>query len=240
MSNKIAHNCEILSKIIKKNNAKKSLTEWEMTIIESYNSSLPKNFIDKYGREWYKDSKNWKELSYYIENNKSIPENFITKFKNHLGGPQFVCQTYQLSEDFIEKNIEWVDWDSVSCFQKLSEDFIRDYKDLVNWDYISVSQSISEDFAREFKDRVNFKKLSENDYRIESSTLSVEFIREFRDRLSWPHVIYNLYKNNEITVDFVKEFKKYIKIEELLDDYRRSPVQRKLLFDFINEYIMKT
>ena len=39
-------------------------------------------------------------------------------------------------------------------YQKLSEEFIKKFKDEVDWLSISIYQKLSEDFIREFKDEV--------------------------------------------------------------------------------------
>ena len=106
----------------------------------------------------------------------------------------------QLSENFIRKFQDTVNWDYISQYQKLSEDFIREFKDKVNWEYISEYQKLSEDFIREFQDKVNwycipaFQKLSE------------DFIREFKDEVSWYHIC----RYQKISEDIIQEFKNKI------------------------------
>jgi hypothetical protein len=51
-----------------------------------------------------------------------------------------------LSEEFIERNKDLVNWINISGYQKLSEEFIERNKDLVNWYYISKYQKLSEEF----------------------------------------------------------------------------------------------
>jgi hypothetical protein len=55
----------------------------------------------------------------------------------------------QLSEDFIRKFPDKVDWDYISKHQQLSEDFIREFKDKVSWSYISIHQQLPEELIRE-------------------------------------------------------------------------------------------
>jgi hypothetical protein len=72
-----------------------------------------------------------------------------------------------LSEEFIERNKDLVNWYRISKYQKLSEEFIERNKDLVNWSCISIYQKLSEGFIERNKDLVDwyiismFQKLSE-------------------------------------------------------------------------------
>jgi hypothetical protein len=75
-----------------------------------------------------------------------------------------------LSEEFIERNKDLVDWYWISEFQTLSEEFIERNKDLVNWYWISEFQTLSEEFIERNKDLVNWEYISE------FQTLSEEFI----------------------------------------------------------------
>ena len=90
------------------------------------------------------------------------PDDFIQfDFKNY--------ESYlnPLSEEFIERNKDLVDWWCISEYQKLSEEFIERNKDLVDWINISVYQKLSEEFIERNKDLVNwiciskYQKLSE-------------------------------------------------------------------------------
>ena len=65
----------------------------------------------------------------------------------------------------------------ISECQKLSENFIRKFQDRVNWMYISTYQKLSEDFIREFQDNVHWLTISKN------QKLSECFIREFQDKV---------------------------------------------------------
>ena len=65
-----------------------------------------------------------------------------------------------LSESFIEKFQDEVDWESVSIYQQLSEDFIKKFKDKVNWEGISYFQKLSEEFIIKFQDRIDWKLIS--------------------------------------------------------------------------------
>jgi len=67
-----------------------------------------------------------------------------------ISGAQF------LSESFIEKYSDKIDWPKVSKCQKLSESFITKYTDKVSWYFISGHQELSEDFLIKHQHRVNW------------------------------------------------------------------------------------
>jgi hypothetical protein len=62
-----------------------------------------------------------------------------------------------LSEKFIEKYKDKVDWWDISFRQNLSEKFIEKFENEVKWDWISKYQELSEIFIEEHKDKVNWR-----------------------------------------------------------------------------------
>ena len=94
----------------------------------------------------------------------------------------------KLSEEFIRKFKNKVDWGCISAYQKLSEDFIRKFQDKVYWDYISKFQNLSEDFIREFKDKVDWNEISE------CQKLSKKFRNEFNLKISKNNWLYKTTK----------------------------------------------
>ncbi len=65
-----------------------------------------------------------------------------------------IIKRYKLSESFIEKYANKVDWTIISEYQKLSERFIEKYAHKVHWSYISIYQDLSEGFIERNKDRL--------------------------------------------------------------------------------------
>ncbi len=75
---------------------------------------------------------------------QKLSEGFIEKHKDNVNW-KFISKNQALSEPFIEKNVDRVDWYYVSKYQKLSEIFIEKHKynldiDLINdsWHYKST------------------------------------------------------------------------------------------------------
>ena len=120
----------------------------------------------------------------YVFKRVSVVEKKRQKKMENIEEMENIIYNEDLSEDFIRKNPDNVNWYCISVSQKLSESLIRDFQDRVNWLKISEYQFLSEAFIREFQDRVNWLKISK--YQI----LSESFILEFKDKVYW----YNIYK----------------------------------------------
>lgn len=67
-----------------------------------------------------------------------------------------------LTEQFIEKHSDWLDWGFISYYQILSEKFIEQHKDKIDWECISSSQKLSEKFILKYKDKLDWWKLTKN------------------------------------------------------------------------------
>ena len=88
-----------------------------------------------------------------IERNNALWEKNL---KRELTGIQY----QNLSENFIRRFEDEVNWNKISKYQKLSEDFIREFKDEVNWIAISKYQNLSIPFLMEFKDELDINDIS--------------------------------------------------------------------------------
>jgi hypothetical protein len=72
-------------------------------------------------------------------------------------------------EDFINNimpqiNINELEcWDIISINQKLSEEFIEKYQDKINWASVSLFQELSWEFLQKFSKKIILKNLSNND-----------------------------------------------------------------------------
>ena len=110
-----------------------------------------------------------------------------------------------LSEEFIERNADRVDWYYISVYQKLSESFIERHCEFVHWHSISAYQKLSEEFIDRNADRVcwgricEYQKLSEEfiacnadrvvwDWISVRQKLSEEFIERYADRMYWDYI----------------------------------------------------
>jgi hypothetical protein len=72
-------------------------------------------------------------------------------------------------EDFVNNimpqlNINELDcWDIISINQKLSEEFIEKYQDKINWASVSLFQDLSWEFLQKFSKKIILKNFSNND-----------------------------------------------------------------------------
>jgi len=156
-----------------------------------------KKLISFIKRTTFETKKDFNRLS-----EKHLSENFIRKFQDKLDWNS-ISEFQNLSENFIREFQDKLDWNSISEFQKLSENFIREFQNKVNWFYISEFQKLSENFIREFQDKVNWFFISCN------QKLSENFIREFQDKVNWERIS----EFQKLSENFVKEFKDKINMK---------------------------
>ena len=82
-----------------------------------------------------------------------------------------MCQ--KLSEEFIRKSKDQLDWVWGSMYQKLSEELIREFKNNVFWYNILLYQKLSKEFIIEFN-----LEISEKNWLYKSSEYKMEQIKE--------------------------------------------------------------
>ena len=70
------------------------------------------------------------------------------------------CQ--KLSEQFIEKHQEKLNWNYISGFQILTESFIEKYRNKVNWENISGFQILTEFFIKKYQKNIQIPYLLQN------------------------------------------------------------------------------
>ena len=130
------------------------------------------------------DNKLWSIIVQY----QKLSESFIEeeKNKNRFNLYKTICHQ-TLSESFIEKLVEenlFNDgaWNLVSAYQILSEPFMEKYQDKINWFSVSKYQVLSEPFIEKYIDKLNLVHISQN------QKLSETFIEKYQDKLSWHHI----------------------------------------------------
>jgi len=109
---------------------------------------------------------------------KPLSEEFIERNKD-LVNWYYISEFQTLSEEFIERNKDLVNWYYISVYQKLSEEFIERNKDLMGWVWISQYQKLSEEFIERNKDLVDWVWISQY------QKLSEEFIERNKDLVDW-------------------------------------------------------
>ena len=91
---------------------------------------------------------------------QELTEDFIRKYEDILDFFE-ISWTQKLSEEFMEEFEDRLTWNAFS-HQKLSENFIRKHKNKVYWNIISEKQNLSKEFIVEFSDRIYLEKLALN------------------------------------------------------------------------------
>ena len=127
---------------------------------------------------------------------KPMTESFIEKHKDKVNW-YCISRFQKLSESFIEKYEDKVNWFHISRTQKLSESFIEKYQDKVNWDCISQFQKLSESFIEKYQDQVNWYNISI------SQKLSESFIEKHKDKVDW----INISKYQKLLESFIEKYK---------------------------------
>ena len=103
----------------------------------------------------------------------------------------------KLSEEFIERHQDVINWDNVSKYQTLSEEFIEKHQDKLWWSYICSSQILSEPFMEKFQDKIDWNCVSS------FQKLSEEFIAKFKDKVNWKAI--SIYQ--KLSEEFILEHK---------------------------------
>ncbi len=157
-------------------------------------------------------------ISYRDKYKDILSESFIRKFKDKVNW-WYVSMNQKLSESFIKEFKDKVNWYHISRYQNLSESFIREFKDKIDWSTISIYQKLSESFIREFKDNIYWPHISGY------QKLSEPFIREFKDNVYWPYIS----KYQKLSESFIREFKDEV-------DWLYIPINQKLSPEFKKEF----
>jgi len=122
---------------------------------------LYQDIDEKLINKYIKDSN--KNIIGSLIGNKILTEEFMEKHKDDLDWYQ-VSITQNLSEEFIIKYMEYFSYKTISIYQKLSEEFIEKYIDELDIDLLSLNQDLSERFIEKNISKINFKKYSLNKY----------------------------------------------------------------------------
>lgn len=157
-------------------------------------------FIDKY----------FGDLVKYGIHSVKVKESILDKHSNLIQNWEHVCYYQILSESFIEKYADKVDWHSIFRYQKLSIQFIEKwggYKVKNFWELISAYQKLPIDFIRKNKDNLDWSTMW--------LSLNVEVAREFGDLIRWKKINYYgiLYFDDE----FLDEFGHYLDLKKLVN-----------------------
>lgn len=140
---------------------------------------------------------------------QNLSEEFIDKYKDDLDW-SFVLQKSQLSSDFLEKHLEYIDWNQIHKQKHLSEYFIESY-------YIP---------KKGIKSTLVYFKLSESFIRKLLTTVDVLKIRDF---------MWLVIKYQKVSEEFIEKYLHFIDIEELVKHQKLSETFLNEIWDKIVE-----
>lgn len=121
-------------------------------ILEGF--SFSENFINKALEVGYFDNSDIKNLS--MKSYINLSEDFITKYNEYINWNKLIIYESTQSDTFdkyisiIEKNNLW----SIISANDLSVDFIRHWKDNLDWTYLSMVKCFTEEEKQEFSDYI--------------------------------------------------------------------------------------
>ena len=108
-------------------------------------------------------------------------------------------RTYQVSELFIENNIDKIthaSWLEISDYQILSETFMSKHTDKLGWVWISQSQTLSETFMEKYSDFLHW------DWASLKQKMSLSFLLKNIDKINLERIKSNNQIDHEELVDF--------------------------------------
>lgn len=150
-------------------------------------SNLDKFKVPDWVWEKYGNIFDWNKVSA-----NKLSEDFIEKYKDKLNWRE-VLQANEFSEDFIRRYLKYMDGGLLVATQHLSEEFLWEFRDFIDWEYLW--QDVSNDFLRKATNYIHW-----NSY-IWRKRLTEELLREFRDYLDWTVISHT----QTLSEPFIKE-----------------------------------
>ena len=157
--------------------------------------------VEALGKVITKDDKSVTNKIKIVEEIPNIEKFFDENINNFKVDYYKLSSSQQLSEDFIEKYINKVNWGCISQYQTLSEEFIEKHIDKVDWDWISIYQTLSESFIEKHSDKIHWGCISQY------QTLSEEFIGKHKDKVNWV----NISQYQKLSESFIEKYKNKLK-----------------------------
>ena len=151
-----------------------------------------------------------------------MSESFIEKYKDFVNWND-ISRCQHLSESFIEKYKNLVNWFCISKYQYLSEDFIEDHKGLLDWRSISKYQHLSESFIEKYKNLVNWGCISQY------QPLSEDFIKKHKNEVDW----YYISKYQQLSDTFIEAHKTELDMSLVNDNWlnKNASFKKKAVID---------
>ena len=132
----------------------------------------------------------------------------------------YFLSKFKLSEEFIEKYQDKVNWNNVSQFQSLSEKFMEKHFDKLNSKLISEYQVLSESFIERHKNDLDWNNISKY------QALSESFIERYSFKLDWFYIA----KYQKLSEQFIERNLRFLDFFDVL-------TYQKLSESFIEKHL---
>ncbi len=104
---------------------------------------------------------------WHLDCDEIFDESLVREFWDRILNFRKLFMNKQFSEDFLREVIKrWTwnsKWDYIIQTQQLSERFIEEYKDKWNWDKVFMYQRMSQKFIKKWKEKISDYVMSETD-----------------------------------------------------------------------------
>ena len=132
-------------------------------------------------------------------------EEFLNEYKEKLN-MNTITFRFQLTEDFIRKNIELLNWKTLSHTQALSDEFIDDFSDKIEWECLSMNSYLTKDMIRKYKDKLNWTHISAK------QNLDPAFMEEMEEYLDWESI--SMFQR--LPYEFIKKYEEKLNMKIIL------------------------
>ena len=163
-----------------------------------------------------------------------------------------MIQTQQLTDSFLTKYQQELNWSWISCYQVLSEETIRKFKEHVDWSFISLKQLLSVDFILEFHDNIDWFTIMKNPFlRLDFiprcqqyldwdsvslyMTLNIPLLKQYQDRLNWDLIS----SERILTENKILQFEDQLNFKLLLKNKKQQqafPYYSEKIIDILNPH----
>jgi hypothetical protein len=149
---------------------------------------------------------------------------------------QVFCSKYFLPHTFIEKHLDKfneLSWSAISASQRLSEDFVERHQDKINFDKVFTFYNLEESFIRKYSDRVSTARI------LATQKLSINYLDEIVNSQNIATMILTQRLNAGFInkhIDKVKEYYDTCDDNNVLKIWYRILDEQKVGTKFIEKY----
>lgn len=156
--------------------------------------------LNKYGIDMSKKNSkyDWENLCNSERENLSME--FIETFKDQVSW-RIVTRYCNLSEDFMRKYADLVDWVEASSYKTLSPEFIEEFKDKFDWSDLSQHCELSKEQLLKYVDRIDWDRAPTYQKKIDEEVIEAVLASSKKDEFNWHGALCNI----KMSEDFIKK-----------------------------------